>query len=80
MCIRDRSKGFGHYLNGTQDEPQIQVNLLELFNYYVVETGMASPEGFFHLMSRRPPIKDDKPQYRTVSRRTVKAWFTAMHG
>lgn len=56
----------------------LQVNLLELFNFYVVDHSMLDPKGFW-AMTRRLPIVDEKPRVEQVRLTTLRRWHSFLH-
>ena len=56
----------------------LQVNLLELFNFYVVDHSMLDPKGFW-AMTRRLPIVDEKPRVEQIRLTTLRRWHSFLH-
>ena len=72
------SKYIGEYIKGRRDNEEVAVNLLELFNFYVVMYPYQTPTGFRSL-TRQPAIVDDRPNVVTVTVSKLKSWHLKFH-
>jgi hypothetical protein len=56
----------------------VPVNLLEIFNFYVVDHAVISPEGFWE-MTKRAPVVQDKPNVVPIRTCTLRRWSSILH-
>jgi hypothetical protein len=58
---------------------EVEVNILSLFNYYVVKTGVASPEFFRSIVNGQKAIRNHQARVVTVKLRTLRRWISNIH-
>ena len=72
------AKYIGQYIKGLDDKAEVDVNLLELFNFYVALYPYQTPTGF-RALTRHPAIVDHKPNVITMKVSRLKRWHLALH-